>query len=160
NPAHFIFVTEDGTISGWNSTAVNGTVAMIKVNTHSASVFKGVALATATFSSGATANFLYVADFRRARVAIYNTHFTRVSMGEDRFQDENIPSGFAPFNVQNIGGNLYVAFAQQDSQKHDEVDGPGLGYVDVFSPTGRLLHRLQHGSFLNGPWGMTQAPSD
>jgi uncharacterized protein (TIGR03118 family) len=81
-------------------------------------------------------------------------------MGDDAFEDEKIPHGFAPFNVQNIGGNLYVAFAQQDSAKHDEVDGAGLGYVDVFSPTGRLLHRLQHGSWFNGPWGMTQAPSD
>ena len=159
NPPHFIFVTEDGTISGWNP-AVSAPSAVIKVNTHSASVFKGVALATAPTSSGGTANFLYVADFRKGRVAVYNTNFTRVSMGEDAFHDENIPSGFAPFNVQNIGGNLYVSFAEQDSAKHDEIDGAGLGYVDVFSPTGRLLHHLQHGPWLNAPWGMTQAPSD
>jgi uncharacterized protein (TIGR03118 family) len=159
NAPHFIFVTEDGTISGWNP-AVSFPSAVIKVNTHSASVFKGVALATAQTSSGATANFLYLADFRKGRVAVYNTSFTHVSMGEDAFQDEDLPSGFAPFNVQNIGGNLYVSFAEQDSAKHDEVDGAGLGYVDVFSPTGRLLHRLQHGPWLNAPWGMTQAPSD
>jgi uncharacterized protein (TIGR03118 family) len=159
NPARFIFVTEDGTISGWNP-AVSFPSAVIKVNTHSASVFKGVALATVATSSGGTANFLYVADFRKARIAIYNTNFARVSMGEDAFQDEDLPNGFAPFNVQNIGGNLYVSFAQQDSAKHDEVDGAGLGYVDVFSPAGRLLHRLQHGQWLNAPWGMTQASSD
>jgi uncharacterized protein (TIGR03118 family) len=156
NPAKFIFVTEDGTISGWNG----GPSAVIMVNTHSASVFKGVALATSATSSGGTANFLYVADFRKARVAVYNTSFHRVSMDGDAFQDESLPDGYAPFNVQNIGGDLYVAFAQQDSQKHDEVDGPGLGFVDVFSTSGRLLHRLQHGQWLNGPWGMTQAPSD
>ncbi len=159
NPARFIFVTEDGTISGWNP-AVSFPSAVIKVNTHSTSVFKGVALATSATSSGGTANFLYVADFRRARVAVYDTNFHHVSMGEDAFRDEALPSGFAPFNVQNIGGDLFVAFAQQDSQKHDEVDGPGLGYVDVFSTSGRLLRRLQHGNWLNGPWGMTQAPSD
>lgn len=159
NPARFIFVTEDGTISGWNP-AVNGTMAMIKVNTHSSSVFKGVALATSMTSSGGTANFLYVADFRKARVDVYDSNFHRVSMHDDDFRDEALPEGYAPFNVQNIGGDLYVAFAQQDSQKHDEVDGPGLGYVDVFSTAGRLLHRLQHGKWLNGPWGMTQAPTD
>ena len=159
NPAHFIFVTEDGTISGWNS-SVSFPSAKIKVNTHSASVFKGVALATVTSPSGTTANYLYVADFRRARVAVYDTNFHHVSLGEDAFEDERIPSGFAPFNVQNIGGNLYVSFAEQDSAKHDEIDGAGLGYVDVFSPTGRLLHCLQHGPWLNAPWGMTQAPSD
>ena len=155
-PARFIFVTEDGTVSSW----AGGPSATIKVNTHSKSVFKGVALASSMTKSGGTANFLYVADFRKARVAVYDTNFNPVHMGEDAFQDEELPDGFAPFNVQNIGGNLYVAFAQQDSQKHDEVDGPGLGYVDVFSTSGRLLHRLQHGNWFSGPWGMTQAPSD
>jgi uncharacterized protein (TIGR03118 family) len=71
-----------------------------------------------------------------------------------------LPHGFAPFNVQNIGGNLYVAFAKQDSAKHDEVDGTGLGYVDVFSPRGRLLHRLEPGPWFNAPWGLTLASSD
>ena len=156
NPARFIFVTEDGTISGWNG----GPSAVIKVNTHSTSVFKGVALASSRTSSGGTANFLYVADFRKGRVAVYDTNFHRVHMDEDAFDDESVPRGFAPFNVQNIGGNIYVSFAQQDSAKHDEVDGAGLGYVDVFSTGGRLLHRLQHGQWMNGPWGMTQAPSD
>jgi uncharacterized protein (TIGR03118 family) len=159
NPARFIFVTEDGTVSGWNP-AVNPTVAQIRVNTHSASVFKGVALATASTASGATANFLYVADFRKGHVNVYDASFHRAHMNEDAFEDEEIPRGFAPFNVQNIGGNLYVAFAQQDSAKHDEVDGAGLGYVDVFSPSGRLLHRLQHGQWFNAPWGLAQAPTD
>ena len=156
NPAHFIFVTEDGTISAWNG----GNTAVIKVNTHSASVFKGVALAIAATTKGGMANFLYVADFRKGQVNVYDASFRRVNLNENAFDDEEIPHGFAPFNVQNIGGNLYVAYAQQDSAKHDEVDGAGLGYVDVYSPSGHLLHRLEHGSWLNAPWGMTQAPSD
>ena len=158
NPARFIFATEDGTISGWNP-AVNPTVAQIEVNTHGSSVFKGIALATSMTHSGAMANFLYLADFRKGRVAVYDTKFHRVGMGDDAFEDEEIPRGYAPFNVQNIGGDIYVAFAKQGSGV-DEVDGPGLGYVDVFSTSGRLLHRLQHGNWLNAPWGMTQAPSD
>jgi len=155
NPARFIFVTEDGTISGWNG----GPSAVIKVNTHGASVFKGVALATSMTRSGGTANFLYVADFRKGRVAVYDARFNRVHMDEDAFEDESMPRGFAPFNVQNIGGNIYVAFAKQAGGV-DEVDGPGLGYVDVFSTGGRLLRRMQHTEWLNAPWGMTQAPSD
>jgi uncharacterized protein (TIGR03118 family) len=158
-PALFLFVTEDGTISGWNS-GVNPTTAVVKVNTHSASVFKGVAVATIDDSHGGSANYLYVADFRKGRINVYDTNFHRISMHDDAFEDERIPHGFAPFNVQNIGGNLYVAFAKQDGAKHDEVDGAGLGFVDVFSPTGRLLNRLQKSKWLNAPWGMAQAPSD
>ena len=158
-PALFLFVTEDGTVSGWNP-QVSPNTAMIKVNTHSSSVFKGMAVATVTDHNGGSANFLYVADFRKGRVNVYDTNFKRISMDGDAFEDERIPHGFAPFNVQNIGGNLYVAFAKQDGAKHDEVDGAGLGYVDVFSPTGRLLHRLERSKWFNAPWGMAQAPGD
>ena len=160
NPARFLFVTEDGTVSGWNP-AVAPTTAVIKVNTHSASVFKGMAVATVTDSHGNATNYLYVADFRKARVNVYDTNFHRISMeDDDAFRDGRVPHGFAPFNVQNIGGNLYVSWAKQDSAKHDEVDGAGLGFVSVFSPTGRLLHRLQWTKWFNAPWGMAQAPSD
>jgi uncharacterized protein (TIGR03118 family) len=158
-PAAFLFVTEDGTLSGWNP-GVQPTTAVIKVNTHSASVFKGMAVATVGDPHTGSANYLYVADFRKGRINVYDTTFKNVSMHGDAFRDERVPKGFAPFNIQNIGGNLYVAFAKQDSAKHDEVDGAGLGWVDVFSPTGRLLNRLQWGKWFNAPWGMAQAPSD
>lgn len=156
-PAKFIFATEDGTISGWNG----GTMAEIHVNTKSASVFKGLAMATITDpKSGAATNFLYAADFRKGRIRVYDKWFHLVSLGEEAFRDDHVRSGFAPFNIQNIGGNLYVAYAKQDDQKHDEVAGAGLGYVDVYTPWGHLVHRLEHGWWFNAPWGMAQAPSD
>jgi uncharacterized protein (TIGR03118 family) len=158
-PAHFIFVTEDGTISGWNS-GVNAGSAVIMVNTMSESVFKGVAVAPVVDPVLGPTDYLYVADFRKGRVEVYDTNFHRVSLDDDAFGDERIPRGFAPFNVQDIGGNLYVAYAQQDSAKHDEVDGQGLGYVDVFSPEGRLLHSLEWGQWFNAPWGIAQASGD
>jgi uncharacterized protein (TIGR03118 family) len=157
-PALFMFVTEDGTISGWNP-GVNATAAVIKVNEMSNSVFKGMAVAQVM--NGATSTtYLYVADFRKGRVQVYDTSFNYVPMSRERFRDDWIPEGYAPFNIYNIGGNLYVAFAEQDAAKHDEVDGPGLGYVDVFSPSGRLLQRLEHGPWFNAPWGLTLASSD
>jgi len=158
-PALFIFVTEDGTVSGWNP-GVNLTSAVIKVNTKSASVFKGAAMATINDPKGGATNFLYVADFRKGRVNVYDKNFNRISLGEEAFRDDHVRAGYAPFNVQNIGGNLYVAYAKQDSQKHDEVDGAGLGYVDVYTPWGHLINRLEHGWWFNGPWGITQAPAD
>ncbi len=158
-PALFMFVTEDGTVSGWNP-GVNATNAVIKVNDKNRSVFKGVAIATTNPPWGSPATFLYVADFRKGRVQIFDTAFHHVHEWEDRFEDERLPEGYAPFNIQNIGGNLYVAFAKQDSEKHDEVDGSGLGFVDVFSPNGRLLRRLEHGPWFNAPWGMALASGD
>ncbi len=155
-PATFLFVTEDGTVSGWNS----GSSAVIKVNTKSASVFKGAALATINLPHGNSATFLCVADFRKGRIQVYDSWFHHVPLMENMFRDERIPYGFAPFNIQNIGGDLYVSYAKQDDQKHDEVDGAGLGYVDVFSPLGFLVRRLQHGPWLNGPWAMAIAPGD
>jgi len=154
-PAFFMFVTEDGTVSGWNP-GVNVSSAVIEINTKGKSVFKGAALATLTDGS----SYLYAADFRGGRVRIYDQSFHRVHTMEEQFDDDRLPHGFAPFNIQNIGGELYVAFAMQDSEKHDETDGPGLGYVDVFSPSGRLLRRLEHGPWLNGPWGLAMAPGD
>ena len=162
-PAKFIFVTEDGTVSGWNP-GVKKTAAVIRWNSNGASVFKGVAMGTVGDPQRGPTNYLYIADFRKNHILVLDTNFHRVTFGDndddDNFIDESLPAGFAPFNIQNIGGKLYVAFAMQDSAKHDEVDGPGLGYVDVFSTTGHLLQRLQHTNFMNGPWGMTQAPSD
>lgn len=155
-PALFIFVTEDGTVSGWNS----GATATIKVNTKGASVFKGAALATLPLPNGSGSTFLYVADFRRGRVQVYDSSFQHVANSGELFRDEFLPRGYAPFNIQNIGGELYVTFARQDDQKHDEVDGTGKGYVDVFSPFGFLLRRLEHSSWLNAPWGLAMAPGD
>ncbi len=155
-PATFLFVTEDGTLQGWNG----GAAATIIKNTHGASVFKGMAIAAINEPDQSPSYNLYLADFRNDQVLVFDSNFNPVQLGHFAFRDPLVPHNFAPFNIQNIGGNLYVAFALPDSQKHDEVDGAGLGFVDVFSPTGRLLNRLQHGSWFNAPWGMTQAPTD
>ena len=166
-PSIFLFVTEDGTISGWNP-KLNPTNAVIAVQ-EKKSVFKGATIATASVY-GQPQQLLYVADFFHAKIKVYDSSFKRVSDVEQRFQqpgeneereegDEN-RNGFAPFNVQNIGGNLVVAFAKQDQTKLNEVDGAGLGYVEIYSPEGRLLRRLQRGSYFNAPWGLTLASSD
>jgi uncharacterized protein (TIGR03118 family) len=177
-PALFLFVTEDGTISGWNP-GVDMTHAIIKFPSPGAppsgAVYKGVAIA-----SRGGAWFLYVTNFAKRRIEVFDSSFHRVHLGDDdhhgndhhdgdddrdhhdgdRFADERIPRSFSPFNVQNIGGDLYVTFAKRDPATNDDVAGPGFGYVDVFSPSGRLLRRLQHGPWLNGPWGLAQAPGD
>ncbi len=157
NPALFIFATEDGTISGWNG----GPAAIpTKVDTKGTSVFKGMTIATLNDPIVGPTYFLYVADFRKANVNVYDTNFNPVTLSPSSFKDSHVPPGYAPFNVQNVGGNIYVAYAKQDSAKHDEVDGPGMGFVNVFTPAGKLIGRLDSGSWFNAPWGIAQAPND
>lgn len=150
-PARFLFVTEDGTIAGWNS----GTTAVTMVDRSGAAIYKGL-----TLGVRGTANFLYAANFFGGAVEVFDATFAPVVLGPDAFHDRHLPKGYAPFNVQNIGGNLYVAFAKQAADKIDEVAGWGRGFVDEFSTDGVLLKRLHSGPWMNAPWGLAQAPAD
>jgi hypothetical protein len=97
---------------------------------------------------------------RQARIAVYDANFSPVDLDGRAFRDPLVPRDFAPFNVQNIGNNLYVTFAQQNAAKNFVNSGPGLGFVDVFSPKGELIMRFDHVNGLNAPFGLTLAPTD
>jgi uncharacterized protein (TIGR03118 family) len=149
-PAVFLFVSDDGNLTGWYT----GTSANLVLNTPNAD-YKGLALA----SSGG-ANYLYAANFHNNSVDVFDTNFAPHSFGSSAFQDSTIPTGFAPFNVQNIGGGkLAVTFAKQDANKHDDVPGRGNGYVDIFDTSGNLLTRFNHNIYLNSPWGVAVVPA-
>ncbi len=150
--ARFIFVTEDGTISGW-SPAVDVNNAILKIDNSAIAVYKGVTLAT---FNGAT--HLYVANLKSGKVEVYDSTWTPVNV-PGGFVDTNLPAGYAPFNVQNIGGHVLVMFALQ-GEPPDQVNGRGLGFVDEFDSGGNLLLRLQHGPWLNAPWGVVKAPAN
>jgi len=152
--AIFMFVTEDGTISGWNP-KVAPTTAVIKVD-HSQvpNAAKGAVYKGATIVDINGDKFILAANFRSGRIDVFDSSFTQVKLSEDAFDDDQIPRDFAPFNVQAMGDNVYVTYAKQDAAKHDPVGGAGRGFIDVFTPKGRLRQRLQHGSFLNAPWGI------
>jgi len=153
-PARFIFATEDGTISGWNPT-VDPTHAILAVdNSASGAVYKGLALA-----NDGTRNLLYAANFHAGMIDVFDTHFAPVHLAGS-FSDPAIPAGYAPFNIQNLGGKLYVTYAKQDADKKDDVPGQGRGFVDVYNTNGTLQARLiQHGQ-LNAPWGLAMAPDN
>jgi uncharacterized protein (TIGR03118 family) len=151
NATHFLFASEDGTISGWSS----GTSAVIAVDNSGASaVYKGMALGSA---SGA--NYLYAANFHNASVDVFDANFAPHSFGANSFTDSTLPAGYAPFNVANLGnGQIAVAYAQQDAAKHDEVAGIGKGYITVYDTSGNILFRLAHVLYDNAPWAMVVAP--
>jgi len=143
--AKFIFVGEDGVISGWN--AGNG-AELVKNNT--AAVYKGVTLAT---DGGVP--FLYVANFKQHKVEVYDTLWNTVSKP---FWDPDIPSDYSPFNVQGINGKIYVIY-DKVGLDIDEADGPGLGIVDIYNPDGSLARRFVSHGALNAPWGITWTPA-
>jgi uncharacterized protein (TIGR03118 family) len=167
-PATYLFSTEDGTIIGWNS-KVDKTQGDIAVDlSDSNAVFKGLA-------SGASggANYIYATDFHNGTIDVFDKTFNQVMLAGN-FTDPNAPPpavgtpGFAPFGIQNIGGTLFVTYALQDSDQHDDVAGTGNGFIDEFDTSGHFIKRLATGTAiaggtvadLNSPWGMTVAPNN
>ncbi|MBI3797606.1 MAG: TIGR03118 family protein [Deltaproteobacteria bacterium] len=155
-PSVFIFATEDGTIAGWNPfvPVFLSTTAILKVdNSGSGAIYKG--LETANIGPH---NFLYAANFHAGTIDVFDKNFNPVPLPPGAFSDPNLPAGYAPFNIQNLGGQLYVAYAKQDADKEDEVAGQGKGFVDVFNSNGVLVQRVATRGKLNAPWGLALAP--
>jgi uncharacterized protein (TIGR03118 family) len=153
--ALFLFDSEAGLVTGWNPGVPPpppSTQAQVGAGVPDA-IYKGLAIA-----STPAGTLLYAADFHHGRIDVFDQGFNLVHLSGS-FQDPAIPPGFAPFNVQELGGRLYVAYAKQDAAAEDEVAGPALGFVDVYSTSGQLLRRLiEHGQ-LNAPWGLALAPA-
>jgi uncharacterized protein (TIGR03118 family) len=164
-PASFIFVTEDGTISAWTGGLTPADNAVLAVNnsvTPNATlgaVYKGLAV-------GVNVNgvFLFATNFRAGTVEVYapapagsTTGFYVPVTTDGGFTDPDIPDGYAPFGIQNINGDLFVTYAQQNAQRHDDVAGSGHGFVDVFDTDGHLLRRFASRGNLNSPWGVARA---
>jgi len=152
SPASFIFSNEDGTISAWNGTA-GGAAKLMVDNSGAGAVYKGLAVATSTAGPR-----LYVTNFNSGAIQTFDTAFSPV-ITSGGFIDPNIPSGFAPFGIQRIGRKLYVTYAMQSSDRHDDVSGPGNGFIDVFDFDGNLVTRLVSNGVLNSPWGIALAPA-
>ena len=151
-PAMFLFDTLDGTISGWNST-VDRANAIVKVNSSSAGAsYTGLAIGTNNSNT-----FLYAANFHAGTVDVFDSAFAAAMPGT--FKDPTLPAGYAPFNVQNLGGKLYVTYALQNANQTFAVPGAGNGYVNVFDTAGALLGRLISTGHLNAPWGVAIAPA-
>jgi len=142
--SRFIFATEDGTIAAW---ATGNSAVIVADRSPFKAVYKGLALA----KDGAN-NFLYAANFKGASVDVFDKNYNLVARS---FKDPSIPAGFAPFNIRNIDGWLYVTYAKQKlPDKEDDQAGPGNGYVDIFKPDGSLVKRFASRGALNSPWGI------
>jgi uncharacterized protein (TIGR03118 family) len=156
--ATFIWATENGTISAWAGALPDTSHAVEAVNNSPGAVYKGL-----VFGTNVHGVFLYATDFRGGKIDVFAGNgaagFRPATSTEipGSFSDPALPAGFAPFGIQNINGNLFVTYALQDAAKHDDVAGPGNGFVDVYDTDGNLLQRFASRRPLNSPWGVTRA---
>jgi uncharacterized protein (TIGR03118 family) len=184
-PAIFLFATEDGTIVGWNpgvnpkgfDPAKAGTYATIAVDNsgnnftepdpakQTGAVYKGQTIWTdpngkpiSSTDPNSTA-LLYNANFRAGTVDVYDPNFKPAMLAKGAFTDPSLPKGYAPFNVQVLNGKVYVSYALQNADKHDDVGGAGHGFIDMYNLDGTGETRLVSRGALDSPWGMAIAPS-
>ena len=147
-PAKFIFAGDDGIISGWNG----GPAAVTAIDdSQSGASYTGIAIASVDGR-----NYLYVANFSAHKIDVYDKNWVEVE--KMFFTDPNLPDNYSPFNIQNVGGKLYVMYAKIGADG-EEVKGHGLGIVDVYKPNGSLERRFVTGGALNAPWGVAAAPA-
>jgi uncharacterized protein (TIGR03118 family) len=154
SPATFLWATENGNIAAWRGACGPSGVTIASTAVPNG-VYKGIAIA----GDGDQHFRLFAADLFNGKIQVFDSSFmpTTVPGG---FVDPNLPPGYAPFNILNLQGNLYVAYAFHVAGDHDETAGPGLGIVDVFDADGFLIKRVATGGKLNAPWGMAIAPAD
>ncbi len=166
-PSLFIFDTEGGTIEAWNAAPFvspgipNPLTAVIVVDNSAGggptgAVYKGLALG-ANIANGP---LLYATNFRSGHVDVFDSNFQPPSPAlSGSFTDPKLQHGYAPFGIQNINGQIWVTYAEQDKAKHDPVNKPAHGFVDVFDTDGNLLQRFAQHGHLDSPWGLAMAPA-
>jgi uncharacterized protein (TIGR03118 family) len=145
----FLFVSEDGTVSGWRGSLGTTAEALASVN----GIYKGAAYASVAGNS-----YLYAADFGRGAIDVFKGNVGAANLSGS-FTDAALPSGYVPFNVQTLAGSLFVTYAKRDGNSTDETAGAGFGYVDRYDLQGNLMGRVASGGVLDAPWGLAIAPS-
>jgi len=149
NASKFIFVGEDGIVSAWGPTSGSSAVVAADQSAKNA-VYKGVEIA----QSGGSF-FLYAANFKQAKVDVFDQNFTLINGFS--FSDSKIPQGYAPFNIKNINGMLFITYAKQKAPDNmDDEKGLGNGFVDIYTPAGMFVSRFATKGTLNSPWGISQ----
>jgi uncharacterized protein (TIGR03118 family) len=154
-PPFFIFCTEDGTISGWNPTVDKNNAKIMIDRSAKGESFKGCAIGGTD-----TAPLLFAANYKDDKIEVWDSHLEDVVSG---FTNSAIPSGFAPFNIQNLGGTMYVTYAPQPSPSVVSGGSPyavtGGGFVSWYTMSGALIGSVAGQTSLNYPWGLAMAPA-
>ena len=150
----FIFATLAGTIAAWSPTVIMNSAVTVYDDGSGGAEYTGLAMGN---DNGASR--IYAADFHNNKIDVFDSQFQKVSMS-GRFVDPALPAGFAPFGIQAIGNDIFVAYAKQDSSARAAVHAAGQGLIDVYDGSGTLKKRLVTGGNLNAPWGIALAPAN
>jgi uncharacterized protein (TIGR03118 family) len=146
--SRLIAASEDGIITAWSS----GDSAVIVATGDKDAVYKGIALVT-----DAGSPFICAANFKQQKIEVFDGNFIKIN-GKP-FVDNQIPTDFGPFNIQEIKGLLYVTYAKRAPPDFmDDEPGAGNGFVDVFTTDGAFIKRFASQGTLNSPWGIVKAP--
>jgi len=137
----FLFATLEGTVLGWPGPDVFN--AAVLIDRQGQASYAGVTIAEV---SGA--HVLYLAEARRGRIEAFDASLRKLTLDDAAFQDEQLPEGLAPFNVQQVGADVVVTYARRAGD-----DENPRGWVAIFDARGRFLTRLQRGKWLDAPWG-------
>ncbi len=144
-PAEFIFVTLHGGINAWRQPFGKSAEVVKFMSGHS---YTGV-----TIGSNASGNLLFVADFQNGKIDVFDKDFGLTSVSGN-FTDATVPANFHPYNIQNLGGSLYVTYAEFSHVANDD------GFVRKFDMNGvrDLAFAINNGP-LEDPWGVAIAPA-
>jgi uncharacterized protein (TIGR03118 family) len=144
--AHFIFANLNGTISAWDT----GPTAFIQVTIPGA-VYTGLAI------NGSQTRLYAANGAGSGSVDVFDSSFAPRSLAAGAFVDPSLPTGLVPFNVRDIGGDVYVVYAP--AGRANQINAPlGAGAVAIFDEDDTFIKELVAGSRLAAPWGITLAP--
>jgi uncharacterized protein (TIGR03118 family) len=156
-PARFIISGLDGTLSAWKPGLPMAVV--VADNSANALAYTGLAL-----GRNRHGNFVYAANCAQARIDVYDKRFQLVATAGG-FANPAVPGYYMPFNIENIGGKLFVAYAVFNPVTMEEEKDPGKGIVAVYDTEGNLIRNIAIGTDaggpfwqLNAPWGFAIAP--
>jgi uncharacterized protein (TIGR03118 family) len=153
-PARFIFSTITGHIEAW-SPGIDPNLG----NAETRATVAGAAYTGLTLATAKSGDQLYAANFGQSRIDVFNSTFQQVKTPSWAFRDAFVPRGYAPFNVQALNGDIFVAYAKVDPATGRSADGVGLGVVDEFTVDGHFVARVATHQSLDAPWGLAIAPS-
>jgi len=181
-PAKFLFASDGGIISAWTERKKED--GSFDRADHADTVIDQSKDGAQFFGLAVNENYdrLYAADFGAApAIKVFDGKFKPENITFDMPFDDNkngvVDAGeYAPFNVQQLNGKIFVTYAKTQSCPKEEIrkktcnkgelfvgeedtSKPGQGRLAEFNEDGKLIAVWNDGGKLSAPWGLAFAPA-